>query len=157
VLVPLTYAVELAERPGTTLVVTSNRQHPSNWFERPATPVLPADVASAVRLARAKGWAPATPGAPFRLDQPEGFLPAGSVSQHSWSGHRGGMRGCARTHRANTERFCDVCGRRWRLLSLCRPTRTDGGPLSLPHAGVGGRSRPSHEQPHCAEHHPPGE
>jgi len=72
---PLAYAVELAERPGATLVVTTNQPHPSNWFARPATPVRPSDVAGAVRLAQAKGWAPATPGPVFRLDQSEGFAP----------------------------------------------------------------------------------
>lgn len=70
---PLTYAVEYAEAPGVTLVVTTNQPHPSNWFDAPASPVLPSQVADSVRTARARGWTPETPGKPFRLDQSEGF------------------------------------------------------------------------------------
>ncbi|MYU55013.1 MULTISPECIES: hypothetical protein [Streptomyces] len=72
---PLTYAVELAEQPGATLVVTTSQPHPSNWFERPAAPVLPSDVAHAIRLARAAGWIPENPGSPFHLTQPDAFVP----------------------------------------------------------------------------------
>ncbi|MFD8118483.1 hypothetical protein [Streptomyces microflavus] len=76
---PLTYAVEYAETPGTTLVVTTNQPHPSNWFDVPASPVLPAQVADTVRTARAHGWTPETPGPPFQFDQSEGF-----VSPNEW-------------------------------------------------------------------------
>ncbi|MEC3975005.1 hypothetical protein [Amycolatopsis sp. H20-H5] len=30
---PLAYAIELADAPGTTLVVTTGQPHPSNWVE----------------------------------------------------------------------------------------------------------------------------
>lgn len=53
---PLAYAVEQAGATGTTLMVTINQPHPSNWFESPARPVLPTEVADTIRVARAKGW-----------------------------------------------------------------------------------------------------
>lgn len=71
---PLTYAVEYAEAPGSTLVVTTNQPHVSNWFDAPGGPVLPSQVADTVRIARDCGWAPETPGPPFQLDRSEGFL-----------------------------------------------------------------------------------
>ncbi|MBP2047630.1 hypothetical protein J2Z21_000552 [Streptomyces griseochromogenes] len=71
---PLTYAVEHAESPGTTLVVTTDQPHPGNWLGAPGTPVLPRDVAAGIRTALAHGWAPRSPGSPFRLDQSEGFV-----------------------------------------------------------------------------------
>ncbi|SMC85715.1 hypothetical protein SAMN05661093_02264 [Kibdelosporangium aridum] len=70
---PLTFAVELADDPGTTLVVTTNQAHPSNWMGVPSRPVLPGHVARAVRTALAEGWQPANPGKPFMLDQSAGF------------------------------------------------------------------------------------
>lgn len=70
---PLTFAVELADDPGATLVVTTNQAHPSNWMGVPSRPVLPGHVARAVRTALAEGWQPANPGKPFMLDQSAGF------------------------------------------------------------------------------------
>ncbi|WP_078961923.1 hypothetical protein [Streptomyces hygroscopicus] len=70
---PCTFAVEHADVPGTTLVVTTNQPHPSNWLGREAKPVLPADVAEAIELALRAGWAPAAPGRPFHLDRRAGF------------------------------------------------------------------------------------
>ncbi|MEV4683657.1 hypothetical protein [Streptomyces kurssanovii] len=72
---PLTYAVELAEGPGTTLVVTTDQPHPGNWVGRTAAPLLPAHVADSIRTARAGGWTPGAPGSPFRLDRSQGFVP----------------------------------------------------------------------------------
>ncbi|MFI7005424.1 hypothetical protein [Streptomyces sp. NPDC050145] len=72
---PLTYAVEHAQKPGTTLVITTNRPHPSNWFGTAGHPVLPADVADGIRSALADGWTPETPGSPVNLDQSAGFDP----------------------------------------------------------------------------------
>ncbi|MFD5417557.1 hypothetical protein ACFWJT_05960 [Streptomyces sp. NPDC127069] len=70
---PLTYAVEHARTPGTTLVITTNQPHPSNWFGAAGRPVLPAQVADSIRTALADGWAPENPGSPFHLDQSAGF------------------------------------------------------------------------------------
>lgn len=70
---PLTYAVELADSPGRTLVVTTSQPHPSNWLIASATAVVPSAVADAIRTARAAGWVPDRPGSPFHLDQSDGF------------------------------------------------------------------------------------
>jgi hypothetical protein len=70
---PCTYAVEHAGQPGSTLVVTTNQPHPSNWVGQSSEAVLPSDVARAIRLALERGWTPATSGSPFPLDLSEGF------------------------------------------------------------------------------------
>ncbi|MEV8015870.1 hypothetical protein AB0O76_05850 [Streptomyces sp. NPDC086554] len=71
---PLTYAVELADSPGSTLVVTTNQPHPSNWVIEPVSAVAPYAVADAVRTALINGWIPEKPGSPFQLDQSDGFV-----------------------------------------------------------------------------------
>ncbi|MFW3473478.1 hypothetical protein ACN24M_19630 [Streptomyces microflavus] len=73
---PCAYAVEQADGPGTTLVVSTDQPHPSNWFGCEAQPVLPSDVARAVQLALCEGWNPSTPGSPFHLDSSAGFTPS---------------------------------------------------------------------------------
>lgn len=70
---PCTYAVEHADTPGTTLVVTTGQPHPSNWIGREAEPVLPSGVAAAVRLALRAGWTPTAPGSAFYLGHSAGF------------------------------------------------------------------------------------
>ena len=70
---PCAYAVEDYDRPGRTLIVTTNQPHPGNWLGRPAEPVLPGQVARAVRLAMQAGWDPSSPGPPFHLDQSDEF------------------------------------------------------------------------------------
>ncbi|MEU3930624.1 hypothetical protein AB0E85_00970 [Streptomyces sp. NPDC029044] len=72
---PCTFAVEHAEMPGRTLVVTTDQPHASNWIGRDAAPVLPSSVAAAVQLALSMGWTPTTPGSAFHLDQSAGFTP----------------------------------------------------------------------------------
>ncbi|MEU6278672.1 hypothetical protein ABZ871_40765 [Streptomyces populi] len=71
---PLTYAVEHADAPGSTLVVTTNQPHPSNWFGTQGSPILPGQVADSIRTALTDGWTPANPGSPFHLDQSGGFV-----------------------------------------------------------------------------------
>jgi hypothetical protein len=73
---PCTFAVEHADTPGMTLVVTMNQPHPSNSFGREARPVLPSGVAQAIQLALRAGWTPTAPGSPFHLDQSAGFTPS---------------------------------------------------------------------------------
>ncbi|MET9119384.1 hypothetical protein ABZX38_35050 [Streptomyces longwoodensis] len=73
---PCTFAVEHADTPGMTLVVTTDQPHPGNWIGRGAAPVLPSDVAVAVRLALRGGWTPTTVGSAFHLDQSAGFTPS---------------------------------------------------------------------------------
>jgi hypothetical protein len=70
---PCRFAVEHVDTPGMTLVVTTNQPHPGNWIGREAEPVLPSNVAMAVRLALREGWTPAVPGPVFHLDQFIGF------------------------------------------------------------------------------------
>ncbi|MEV0240921.1 hypothetical protein AB0I06_13470 [Streptomyces sp. NPDC050674] len=72
---PCTFTAEQVDTPGTTLVVSTDQPHPSNWIGREAEPVLPSDVAAAVRLALCEGWTPTTPGSAFHLDQSVGFKP----------------------------------------------------------------------------------
>ncbi|MFD5792423.1 hypothetical protein ACFWIO_02620 [Streptomyces diastatochromogenes] len=73
---PCTYAVEHAESPGTTLVVTTNQPHTGNWLGRPGNPVLPSDVADAIEAALRQGWVPTRSGSPFHFDQAAGFSPS---------------------------------------------------------------------------------
>lgn len=71
---PLTYAVEHADAPGTTLVVTTNETYPSNWLGTQGSPVLPGQVADSIRTALTDGWTPENPGSPFHLNQSAGFV-----------------------------------------------------------------------------------
>ncbi|MDD9375164.1 hypothetical protein M8Z33_00465 [Streptomyces sp. ZAF1911] len=71
---PLSYGVEHAETPGTTLVIASDQPHPSNWLGTQGSPIMPAQVADSIRTALAVGWTPENPGSPFRLDQSAGFV-----------------------------------------------------------------------------------
>ncbi|MGW5638612.1 hypothetical protein [Streptomyces sp. NPDC003832] len=71
---PLTYAVEHADASGTTLLVTTNQPHLSNWFGTQGGPILPGQVADSIRTALSDGWTPEDPGPPFRLDQSAGFI-----------------------------------------------------------------------------------
>ncbi|WIY03286.1 hypothetical protein QRX60_05335 [Amycolatopsis mongoliensis] len=53
----MTFAVELAEHPGATLVVDTGRPRPDNWLHLPTEPVRPAEVADGIRAAPARGFA----------------------------------------------------------------------------------------------------
>jgi hypothetical protein len=52
----MTFAVGLADRNGTTLVVDTGRPRPDNWLHLATEPVRPAEVAAAVRAAVAAGF-----------------------------------------------------------------------------------------------------
>lgn len=67
---PCTYAVQRVDTPGTTLVVTTNQWHASNWFGAPSAAVLPSNVSASITLAPAKGWHPTIFGSP--LEQSDG-------------------------------------------------------------------------------------
>ncbi|USA05464.1 hypothetical protein NCG97_36650 [Streptomyces lydicamycinicus] len=73
---PLTFAVEHADTPGTTLVITTDQPNPSNWLEIQGSTVLPTQVADSIRTALTNGWSPMCPGPPFLLDQSVGFVPS---------------------------------------------------------------------------------
>ncbi|GAA0921003.1 hypothetical protein [Streptomyces thermoalcalitolerans] len=72
---PCTFAVEHENAPGTVLMVRTDQPHTSNWVGRKAEPVLPADVAAAIRQALCEGWTPAAPGSAFPIDKSAGFTP----------------------------------------------------------------------------------
>ncbi|KJS57014.1 hypothetical protein VM98_03725 [Streptomyces rubellomurinus subsp. indigoferus] len=63
----LAYAVEHADRPGTTLVVETGRPFVQEPRLLPAELVLPGEVAAGIRAARSRGWRPDAPGSPFEL------------------------------------------------------------------------------------------
>ena len=65
---PLTFAVEDATTPGTTLVARTGHAHPRNWLGLSTKPVAPADVVLAIRTARSQGWTPAATGSLFLLE-----------------------------------------------------------------------------------------
>lgn len=73
---PCTFAIEHADTSGTTLVVTTDQPHPSNWIGCEAKAVLPSDVAQAIECALREGWNPTAPGSPFSLDLSAGFTPS---------------------------------------------------------------------------------
>ncbi|MFJ9815788.1 hypothetical protein ACIRU3_11020 [Streptomyces sp. NPDC101151] len=73
---PCTFAVEHADTPGTTLVVTTDQPHPSNWIGREAGAVLPSHVARAIERALREGWTPTVSGSPFHLGLFAGFTPS---------------------------------------------------------------------------------
>ncbi|MEV6111480.1 hypothetical protein AB0L59_02935 [Streptomyces sp. NPDC052109] len=74
---PGTAAVEHADTPGSTLVVTTAPPHPGNHLGLPAAPIRPAEVAGAVRRALREGWIPVKPGSAFRLDALDDVPPTG--------------------------------------------------------------------------------
>ena len=60
----LSFAVEDASTPGTTLVVFTEKWHPKSEFEQPPSSITPAEVAAAIRAALADGWKPDRRGKP---------------------------------------------------------------------------------------------
>jgi hypothetical protein len=75
---PCTFAVEHVDvdAGGTTLVVTTDHPHPSNWLGHESKPVLPSDVTHAIERALRAGWTPTAPGSPFHLDLAAGLTPS---------------------------------------------------------------------------------
>lgn len=76
---PSTFAVEYADTPGTTLLITTDQPHLNNWIGRGAEPVLPPDVVQAIERALREGWTPTAPGSTFHLDLSDGFTPSPSA------------------------------------------------------------------------------
>ena len=56
-------AIQLAAEPGTTLVLFTDRPHPSDWATTRVIPITPSDIAVWVRKAIKLGWRPAARGA----------------------------------------------------------------------------------------------
>ncbi|MFV0134711.1 hypothetical protein ACLGIH_16000 [Streptomyces sp. HMX87] len=76
-----TFAVEHADTPQSTLVVTTDQPHLGNWIGYEAKPVLPAEVAQAIERALREGWTPTAPGSPFHLDLSVGFRHRGRTGR----------------------------------------------------------------------------
>lgn len=105
---PCTFAVEHADAPATTLVVTTNQPHPSNWFGREANPVLPSDVVHAIELALREGLDPDGSGLPV-LPGPVRRLHTLALNR-SKGEYRSARSTAARQHRG-------TCGRAVRVRS----------------------------------------
>ena len=74
---PLTFAVELVGSSGSILAVAiPDVSHPGSLIARSSLIVRPALVAAVIQAALSRGWQPAAPGAPFRLNMASGDLPA---------------------------------------------------------------------------------
>jgi hypothetical protein len=63
----LTFAVDLAQDPGSILVVTTDSVRPDNWVVLPGRAVRPVEVADTIRAALRQGWRPGQPGPAMRL------------------------------------------------------------------------------------------
>lgn len=62
---PLSFAVELEDAGGTTLVVTTDAVRPHSWFGPPGAVMTPAIVERVIREALQQGWRPLEKGSPF--------------------------------------------------------------------------------------------
>ncbi|MBO2008168.1 hypothetical protein [Hymenobacter negativus] len=51
-------AIELAEEPGTTLVVHTDRKHPKDWGTNEVMPVIPSDISQWILQALELDWKP---------------------------------------------------------------------------------------------------
>jgi hypothetical protein len=60
-------AIELAERPGTSIVIFTDRPHPNDWATMQTAPVTPSDVATWILQSLKMGWVPNAKGAPLLL------------------------------------------------------------------------------------------
>ncbi|WP_433353304.1 hypothetical protein ACQP25_08245 [Microtetraspora malaysiensis] len=65
---PMTFAVELAEKPGNVLLVTLPYARPDNWLLEQSMSVRPALVAQCIRRAISEGWASHRTGSAHRLE-----------------------------------------------------------------------------------------
>ncbi|WP_067129474.1 hypothetical protein [Microtetraspora malaysiensis] len=64
----MTFAVELAEKPGSVLLVTLPHARPDNWILEQSASVRPALVAQCIRRATNEGWAPHHFGSAHRVE-----------------------------------------------------------------------------------------
>lgn len=124
---PCTYAVEHADTPGTTLVVTTNQPHASNWVGEPVVPVLPSDVAATITWALRRGWSPTHPGSPVHLDLSDGFTARVVHAKDTPVGLAGGCSGRAGPHRGASFDAADAicrCQQDSRSVSLASSCHT---------------------------------
>jgi hypothetical protein len=62
---PLTVAVQSADREGCVLVIRLPEKHPGSWMSVTPFAMKPSLVADCIRKALAAGWQPTVPGATF--------------------------------------------------------------------------------------------
>lgn len=68
---PLSFAVQQAGAgEGQVLHVVAAAARSDRWLGEPVATIAPAQVAAAIRLGLAAGWAPASPGSAFELRLP---------------------------------------------------------------------------------------
>ena len=65
---PLTVAVECAESPGATLVLSFPFARPDSWVAPRVGVATPENVACGIRQALQAGWTPDAPGAAFEVE-----------------------------------------------------------------------------------------
>ena len=64
-------AIQHADGTGTTLVARFRRPRPDNWLGQKSQPVLPNEIAEAIRRAIEQGWQPRLKGKQFRFNVEE--------------------------------------------------------------------------------------
>ncbi|MFC0864946.1 hypothetical protein ACFHYQ_21875 [Sphaerimonospora cavernae] len=65
---PMAFAVELAEKPASVLLVTLPYSRPDNWLGGQSVSIRPSLVAQCILKAISEGWTPNLPGPVHRLD-----------------------------------------------------------------------------------------
>lgn len=60
-------AVQHAQKPGSVLVILTDRPHPQCWGTKEVRPVTPSDTAQWIRQAMQFGWQPQLPGITFEV------------------------------------------------------------------------------------------
>ncbi|WP_214106691.1 hypothetical protein [Acrocarpospora catenulata] len=65
---PLTFAVQLADKPGQVLLASLPCQRPDSWLGEKTTTVRPALVAATIRKALDLGWSPNRNGSAMIMD-----------------------------------------------------------------------------------------
>ncbi|WP_200926202.1 hypothetical protein [Sphaerimonospora mesophila] len=65
---PMTFAVELAEKPASVLLVALPYARPDNWLGGQSVSIRPSLVAQCIRKTIREGWTPNQPGPAHRLD-----------------------------------------------------------------------------------------
>ena len=84
---PMTVAVSSAVPRASSLGATLAVNRPDAWVDAQNKAITPGNVAKLIRLAVARGWNPAAPGGPFKLDvesqadQPSGVPPNKSLER----------------------------------------------------------------------------
>ncbi|MGH1384091.1 hypothetical protein [Kordia sp.] len=70
----LSVAIELAENPGTTLHIYTDRNHPHDIYTKEVTPIVPSDISNWINKALLLGWKPSEKGKPFHAEIENGQM-----------------------------------------------------------------------------------